>query len=221
MVLPYQEKPKMVVSSDRTDQHLVVFAGLNNFNQIDVGEDNTRQVTLTGLKPNTFYPENSFGVAYYNSQGNGSARLMLPAFTTKPRLMESFDFNTGSKISGTLGSVLEVIPGNYKPLDTTNTDVTANSQNPDIASIEYNGQKGLWDVTLNSIGSTIIDFKAVDGGSAKNSLTVEVIPKPDKPGNVQVTPDILKATIRVMPKPDKPENVQVTSDILKATIKVD
>lgn len=196
-MLPFQYEPKFVMSGDRTKQHMVAFKGLESPDKIGIGEVGKNKVVITGLQPDTFYPAGSYSVAYYSDLGNGSGRMQLPAFRTKPVIMESFDINVGEEISGIKGEVQPVIPGNYEPINTSNTNVKAESKDEDIAFAKYNNQKGTYDINLVKEGETNIVFTALDGGGATTTLHVEVREKPETPANVSVKADSDTATIAV------------------------
>ncbi len=185
-MLPFQYEPKFIMSGDRTKQHMVAFKGLESPDKIGIGKAGENKVVITGLQPDTFYPAGSYSVAYYSEQGNGSGRMQLPAFRTKPVIMESFDINVGEEISGIEGEVQPVIPGNYKPANTSNVNVKAESKDEDIAFAKYNNQQGTYDINFVKTGETNIVFTALDGGGATTTLHVEVREKPEAPANASV-----------------------------------
>lgn len=185
-MLPFQYKPKFIMSGDRTKQQLVAFKGLQSPDKLSIGKMGDNKVMITGLQPDTFYPAGTYSVAYYSDQGNGSARMQLPAFRTKPVIMESFDINVGKEIEGTEGEVKPVIPGNYNPYNTSNTNVKAESKDENIAFAKYNNQLGVYEINFVKAGETDIVFTALDGGNAQSTLHVEVREKPKSPENAIV-----------------------------------
>lgn len=196
-MLPFQYEPKFIMSGDRTKQHMVAFKGLESPDKIGIGKAGENKVVITGLQPDTFYPAGSYSVAYYSEQGNGSGRMQLPAFRTKPVIMESFDINVGEEISGIEGEVQPVISGNYKPANTSNVNVKAESKDEDIAFAKYNNQQGTYDINFVKTGETNIVFTALDGGGATTTLHVEVREKPEAPANSSVKAGSDTATIAV------------------------
>lgn len=196
-MLPFQYEPKFIMSGDRTKQHMVAFKGLESPDKIGIGKAGENKVVITGLQPDTFYPAGSYSVAYYSEQGNGSGRMQLPAFRTKPVIMESFDIDVGKEISGVEGEVKSVLPGNYNPANTSNVNVKAESKDEDIAFAKYNSQRGTYDINFVKEGETDIVFTALDGGGATFDLSVEVRPKPEAPEEVTVDSKNNSATIKV------------------------
>lgn len=196
-MLPFQYEPKFIMSGDRTKQQLVAFKGLQSPDKLSVGKMGENKVIITGLQPDTLYPAGTYSIAYYSEQGNGSGRMQLPAFRTKPVIMESFDINVGKEIDGTEGEIKPVIPGNYYPLNTSNTNVKAESKNENIAFAKYNNQQGIYEINFVKAGETDIVFTALDGGGATFDLSVEVRPKPEAPEEVTVDSKSNSATIKV------------------------
>lgn len=196
-MLPFQYEPKFIMSGDRTKQQLVAFKGLQSPDKLSVGKMGENKVIITGLQPDTFYPAGTYSIAYYSEQGNGSGRMQLPAFRTKPVIMESFDINVGKEIDGTEGEIKPVIPGNYYPLNTSNTNVKAESKNESIAFAKYNNQQGIYEINFVKAGEADIVFTALDGGKAQTTLHVEVREKPETPANVTVKPKSKAVAITV------------------------
>lgn len=196
-MLPFQYEPKFIMSGDRTKQQLVAFEGLQSPDKLSIGKMGENKVMITGLQPDTFYPAGTYSVAYYSEQGNGSARMQLPAFRTKPVIMESFDINIGKEIGGTEGEVKPVIPGNYKPYNTSNTNVKAESKDDSIAFAKYSNPLGVYEINFVKAGETDIVFTALDGGGATFDLSVKVRPKPEAPEKVTVDSKNKSATIKV------------------------
>lgn len=196
-MLPFQYEPKFIMSGDRDKQQLVAFKGLQSPDKLSVGKMGENKVVITGLQPDTLYPAGTYSIAYYSEQGNVSGRMQLPAFRTKPVIMESFDINVGKEIDGTEGEIKPVIPGNYYPLNTSNTNVKAESENENIAFAEYNNQQGIYEINFVKAGETDIVFTALDGGKAQTTLHVEVREKPKAPANVTIKPKSKAVTITV------------------------
>lgn len=196
-MLPFQYEPKFIMSGDRTKQQLVAFEGLQSPDKLSIGKMGENKVMITGLRPDTFYPAGTYSVAYYSEQGNGSARMQLPAFRTKPVIMESFDINVGKEIGGTEGEVKPIIPGNYKPYNTSNTNVKAESKDDSIAFAKYSNPLGVYEINFVKAGETDIVFTALDGGNAQSTLHVEVREKPKSPENVTIKAGYKSVTITV------------------------
>lgn len=169
---------------DRTNEHLVIYDKNNRV--IATGENGVKQIDITGLTPNTDYPEGSYTVAWVKENGDTSDKINVPDFKTLAILMESFTLAPDA-ITGTEGDDLNVTVTSINPSDVTNNTVSAVSANESIATIKWDDAKHVFSAHLVKAGRTTFNWTSADGG-AKLTQNVEVTAKPASSPASSATP---------------------------------
>lgn len=159
---------------DRTNEHLVIYG--KDGRVLATGENGVKQIDITGLTPNTDYPEGSYTVAWVKENGDTSDKINVPDFKTLAILMESFTLAPDT-ITGTEGDDLNVTVTNINPSDATNNTVSAVSADENIATIKWDDAKHVFSAHLVKAGRTTFNWTSADGG-AKLTQNVEVTAKP-------------------------------------------
>lgn len=161
---------------DRTNEHLVIYG--KDGQVLATGEKGVKQIDITGLTPNTDYPEGSYTVAWVKENGDTSDKINVPDFKTLAILMESFTLAPDT-ITGTEGDDLNVAVTNINPNDATDKIVKATSKNPTIATIEWNNDAKTYQAHLIKAGTTEFDWVSEDGNaSVVQTVTVNAKPAP-------------------------------------------
>lgn len=169
---------------DRTNEHLVIYDKNNRV--IATGENGVKQIDITGLTPNTDYPEGSYTVAWVKENGDTSDKINVPDFKTLAILMESFTLAPDT-ITGTEGDDLNVTVTSINPSDVTNNTVSAVSADESIATIKWDDAKHVFSAHLVKAGRTTFNWTSADGG-AKLTQNVEVTAKPASSPASSATP---------------------------------
>ena len=172
---------------DRTNEHLVIYG--KDGQVLATGENGVKQIDITGLTPNTDYPEGSYTVAWVRENGDTSDKISVPDFKTLAVLMESFTL-APSSINGTEGDDLTITVTGISPSDATNNTVSAVSADKATATIEWDDSKHVFSAHLVKAGNTTFNWTSADGGA---KLTQNVVVKA-KPATSQTSSSASSAT---------------------------
>lgn len=146
--------------ADRTEQYLIAYDKQGN--EVARGNKGEDTIVINNLAPATHYDEGAYKVAWATDTGV-SAKVDLPAFDTKDRVMESF--KVLSDVIGVHGDVITVAITDINPSDTTNRDIEVDSDNENIVTVKPNKEAGKFDLTLNGVGQANLSWKSADGGA--------------------------------------------------------
>ena len=146
--------------ADRTEQYLIAYDKQGN--EVARGNKGEDTIVINNLAPATHYDEGDYKVAWATDTGV-SAKVNLPAFDTKDRVMESF--KVLSDVIGVHGDVITVEITDITPSDTTNRDIEVDSDNENIVTVKPNKEAGKFDLTLNGVGQANLSWKSADGGA--------------------------------------------------------
>lgn len=146
--------------ADRTEQYLIAYDKQGN--EVARGNKGEDTIVINNLAPATHYDEGAYKVAWATDTGV-SAKVDLPAFDTKDRVMESF--KVLSDVIGVHGDVITVAVTDINPIDTTNRDIEVDSDNENIVTVKPNKEAGKFDLTLNGVGQANLSWKSADGGA--------------------------------------------------------
>lgn len=146
--------------ADRTEQYLIAYDKQGN--EVARGNKGEDTIVINNLAPATHYDEGDYKVAWATDTGV-SAKVNLPAFDTKDRVMESF--KVLSDVIGVHGDVITVAVTDINPSDTTNRDIEVDSDNENIVTVKPNKEAGKFDLTLNGVGQANLSWKSADGGA--------------------------------------------------------
>lgn len=146
--------------TDRTEQYLIAYDKQGN--EVARGNKGEDTIVINNLAPATHYDEGDYKVAWATDTGV-SAKVNLPAFDTKDRVMESF--KVLSDVIGVHGDVITVAVTDINPSDTTNRDIEVDSDNENIVTVKPNKEAGKFDLTLNGVGQANLSWKSADGGA--------------------------------------------------------
>ena len=146
--------------TDRTEQYLIAYDKQGN--EVARGNKGEDTIVINNLAPATHYDEGDYKVAWATDTGV-SAKVNLPAFDTKDRVMESF--KVLSDVIGVHGDVITVAITDITPSDTTNRDIEVDSDNENIVTVKPNKEAGKFDLTLNGVGQANLSWKSADGGA--------------------------------------------------------
>lgn len=146
--------------ADRTEQYLIAYDSKGN--EVARGNKGEDTIVIDNLVPATHYDKGAYKVAWATDTGV-SAKVDLPAFDTKDRVMESF--KVLSDVIGVHGDVITVAVTDINPIDTTNRDIEVDSDNENIVTVKPNKEAGKFDLTLNGVGQANLSWKSADGGA--------------------------------------------------------
>lgn len=146
--------------ADRTEQYLIAYDKQGN--EVARGNKGEDTIVINNLVPATHYDKGAYKVAWATDTGV-SAKVDLPAFDTKDRVMESF--KVLSDVIGVHGDVITVAVTDINPIDTTNRDIEVDSDNENIVTVKPNKEAGKFDLTLNGVGQANLSWKSADGGA--------------------------------------------------------
>ena len=166
------------MSETRQDDTLITYnkAGI----EVARGTVGKNDVVINSLTPATNYAKGDFQIAFSDNDGI-SHKIDVPAFTTKPQLVESFTLNPGDVV-GHVGDNLDIKVTTLSPGDATDKVVKAVSKNPTIANIEWNDSAKTFQAHLLTVGTTEFDWTSNDGNaSVKQTVKVE-----EKPASTNV-----------------------------------
>ncbi|POH18756.1 hypothetical protein [Fructilactobacillus sanfranciscensis] len=160
------------MSKTRADDTLIAYN--KNGKEVAQGATGTEEVVVTGLTPATKYAEGNFEVAYVDKDGS-SPKVKVPAFETKPQLVESFTVNPGN-VAGHIGDNVDINVATLSPNDATDKVVKVTSKDPAIANIAWNDSAKSFQAHLVKAGTTEFDWVSEDGNaSVKQAVKVDPV----------------------------------------------
>ena len=149
------------MSKTRADDTLIAYN--KNGKEAAQGAAGTEEVVVTGLTPATKYAEGNFEVAYVDKDGS-SPKVKVPAFETKPQLVESFTVNPGN-VAGHIGDSVDINVATLSPNDATDKIIKVTSKDPAIATIAWNDSAKTFQAHLIKAGTTELDWVSEDGNA--------------------------------------------------------
>lgn len=164
------------MSEAHTDDTLIVYD--KSGKKVAQGTVGEGEVTIDNLTPATSYAEGDFQVAFSDKDGI-SDKVAVPAFVTKPQLIESFTLSPDN-VAGNIGDNLDIKVATISPDDATDKIVKVTSKDPTVADVAWNDSAKTFQAHLIKAGTTEFDWVSEDG-NAHVVQSVAVTAKPDSP----------------------------------------
>lgn len=142
--------------ADRSKQSLVAYDKTGQ--KVAQGEVGTKQVAITGLEPGTIVAKGDYKVAFTDGTKT-SDKVYVPAFTVLDDKVPVTGITLSQKTATMKVGDIKTITSTIAPENATNKDITASSDNEEVATFGIDGK-----ITALSPGTANVTLTTVDGG---------------------------------------------------------